>query len=80
MFEAEVIAYRVGSRYRIAKLLTHDRRKRDTLIGMGLIPGEVITLVRSLFFGRYWVIRIRKQLIGLRLSELERLQLHVINQ
>lgn len=71
-------SYQVGKAYRIGKLLTQDRAARNTLIALGLIPGEVIKIKHSLFWGRYWVIRIRRQFIGLRLSELKRLQLHVI--
>lgn len=79
MFESAAIDYRVGLDYRIGKILETDQKIRDVLIARGLIPGQVITLVRPLFFGRYWVVRVREQLIGLRRSELQRLQLYVIN-
>lgn len=78
MFDA-ITDYEVGTEYCIGKLLVQDRELRDKMIGLGLVPGEVIQLVRSVFFGRYWVVRVRKQLIGLRLSELQRLQLHDIH-
>lgn len=72
----KVAGYKTDMEYRIGKLLVDDRASRDALIALGLVPGEIIKVVRSLFRGRYWVIQVRKQLIGLRLSELQRLQLH----
>lgn len=79
MYNEVAEAYSVNTEYRIDKILTHDRLSRDSMIALGLIPGEVIKIVRSMFWGRYWVIQVRKQFIGLRLSELQRLQLHDIH-
>lgn len=77
MFEEK--EYIVGSEYRIGKILARDSKSRDYMIALGLIPGEMIKIVKSMFWGRYWVIQVRRQLIGLRLSELQRLQLHDIH-
>lgn len=79
MFKEKSKSYAVGMEYRIGKLLVQDRKIRDSLIALGLIPGEVIKINRSMFWGYYWVIQVRKQYIGLRLSELQRLQLHVVH-
>jgi|GEM_PF-6125379 Fe2+ transport system protein FeoA len=78
MFEEKCASYRIGKTYRIGKLLSLRREDRNMMVSLGLIPGESIQIMQSLFWGRYWVIRVRKQLIGLRLSELQRLQLHDI--
>lgn len=72
------VNYQVGKEYRIGKLLGL-RLERNALIALGLIPGEVIQLMHSLFWGRYWVIRVHRRFIGLRLSELKRLQLYVLH-
>lgn len=78
MFKKNTV-YTIGAKYRVAKLLVSDRQSRDALIALGLIPGEVVQIVRSMFWGRYWIICIQEQMIGLRVSELQWLQLHVIS-
>lgn len=75
----EADRYTINMEYRIGKILIHDRLARDSMIALGLIPGEVIKIIRSMFWGKYWVIQVRRQFIGLRLSELQRLQLHDIH-
>ena len=80
MVDSSIALLVVGYEYRISRLLTQDRRVRNILISFGLVPGEVIKIINCLFGGRYWVIRVHEQLIGLRKSELQLLQLHVSKQ
>lgn len=68
----------VGVHYRIRRFMTKDRRARDLFISFGLIPGVLIEIKNRLYGGRYWVIRVHDQLIGLRETELQQLQLYVV--
>ena len=70
----------VGLQYRIRRLVTDDRCARDLLISFGLIPGTIIKIKNCLFGGRYWVVSVHNQLIGLREIELRQLQLYVVTE
>ena len=70
----------VGFQYRIRRLRTNDRSARDLLISFGLIPGTMIKIKNRLFGGRYWVVSVHNQLIGLREIELRQLQLYVVTE
>lgn len=69
-----------GELYRVGALNTKNKQLRDYMIAYGFIPGEVVRVVKKLFWGRYWVVRVHGQLVGLRLSEVRILKLYVIQE
>lgn len=79
MYKEKTRGFEVGMEYRVGKILVKDRKIRESLIALGIIPGESIRVEKCMFWGYYWVIRVRKQSIGLRLSELKWLQLHAVH-
>lgn len=70
----------VGEKYRIRRLITKERKVRDSFIALGLIPGSKIEIVKRLYGGQYWVIDINGQMIGLRAAELQQLQLYELTE
>lgn len=69
---------RPGVTYRIVRLLVESRMQRDQMIAQGFVPGQEVRVIRSLLRGRYWVIEVHGRLMGLRASEIKRLQLYGI--
>ena len=68
----------VNRAYRLCSLEPANQQYRDYLISLGFVPGEIIVVVKKLFFGWYWVVRVHGQLVGLRWSEIKMLRLYGI--
>lgn len=79
MSDVEPLVYKVGYEYRVTRLLEKNHNFRNQFIAYGLIPGAIIRIKNKLFWGRYWVIQTQGYRLGMRASELKRLQLYDIN-
>ena len=77
MLMGEVSDYQIGIAYRIRRILVSSRVVRDRMIAQGFVPGEEIKVVKRLYWGGYWVVKVHGRLVGLRRSELQLLQLYV---
>lgn len=71
-------AIKAGVTYRIVRLLSETRLQRDQMIAQGFVPGQEVRVVKSLLWGRYWIIEVHGRLLGLRAVEIKRLQLYGI--
>lgn len=62
--------------YQIMSVKAKDEHQRASLIANGFVPKQRLKLVRKLFGGRYWVVRLNGRLVGVRGAELQQLELN----